>query len=134
MGFWSPDPQRGPFSHRRWTAGLLGHTEYSGDPEWDRSVAMAAGLESPTRGAALPLSTPLGAPVSGRTPTDPLAAPATQDGAQEPAEETEESTADARSAEPSEQRPEPAELPELVDPPGRTPPWERGTALRAQEK
>ena len=132
---WLPDPQRGPFSHRRWTAGVLGHTEYSGDPEWDRSVAMAAGLESPARGAALPLSTPLGAPVSGRTPADPPAAPATQDGAQEPVEETEESTADtSEPAEPSEQRPEPAELPELVDPPGRTAPWERGTALRAQEK
>jgi hypothetical protein len=55
---WLPDPQRGPFSCRRWVPGVLGHSDYSGDPEWDRAVAMAAGLERPVRGAALPLSTP----------------------------------------------------------------------------
>ncbi|QUH04850.1 hypothetical protein HUO13_32360 [Saccharopolyspora erythraea] len=55
---WLPDPQRGPFSFRRWVPGVLGHTDYSGDPEWDRAVAMAAGLEAPTRAAALPLITP----------------------------------------------------------------------------
>ncbi|WP_406688819.1 hypothetical protein REH65_21295 [Saccharopolyspora sp. ID03-671] len=53
---WLPDPQRGPFSCRRWVPGVLGHSDYSGDPEWDRAVAMAAGLERPVRGAALPLS------------------------------------------------------------------------------
>ncbi|SFS40205.1 hypothetical protein [Saccharopolyspora flava] len=53
---WLPDPQRGPFSCRRWVPGVLGHTDYSGDPEWDRAVAMAAGLERPVRGAALPVS------------------------------------------------------------------------------
>ncbi|RRO12731.1 hypothetical protein EIL87_23830 [Saccharopolyspora rhizosphaerae] len=55
---WLPDPQRGPFSCRRWVPGVLGHSDYSGDPEWDRAVAMAAGLERPVRGAALPLSAP----------------------------------------------------------------------------
>ncbi|GAA2816805.1 hypothetical protein [Saccharopolyspora taberi] len=55
---WLPDPQRGPFSFRRWVPGVLGHTDYSGDPEWDRAVAMAAGLEVPVRAAALPLLTP----------------------------------------------------------------------------
>lgn len=52
---WLPDPQRGPFAHRRWVPGVLEHSEYSGDPEWDRAVAMAAGLEMPQRGASLPL-------------------------------------------------------------------------------
>ncbi|MHA6805592.1 hypothetical protein [Salinifilum ghardaiensis] len=42
---WLPDPQRGPVSHRRWVPGVLRHTDYAGDPEWDRAVAMAAGLE-----------------------------------------------------------------------------------------
>lgn len=55
---WLPDPQRGPFSSRRWLPGVLGHSEYSSDPEWDRAVAMAAGLEVPDRGATLPLRTP----------------------------------------------------------------------------
>ena len=54
---WLPDPQRGPFSFRRWVPGVLGHTDYSGDPEWDRAVAMAAGLEVPSRAASLPLLT-----------------------------------------------------------------------------
>ncbi|MDR7301291.1 hypothetical protein [Haloactinomyces albus] len=55
---WMPDPQRGPFGLRRWVPGVLQHSEYSGDPEWDRAVAMAAGLEIPVRGAQLPLCTP----------------------------------------------------------------------------
>ncbi|WP_192909542.1 hypothetical protein [Gandjariella thermophila] len=42
---WLPDPQRGPFPGRRWRAGVLGHADYYSDPEWDRAVAMAAGLE-----------------------------------------------------------------------------------------
>lgn len=136
---WLPDPQRGPFSHRRWTAGVLAHTEYSGDPEWDRSVSMAAGLESPTRGAALSLSTPAGAPVSHRATTDPVPAPCGPEDQQPttPAEQEAgelDEAAPAQASVPAEQRPEPAELPELVDPPGRTAPWERGSALRTQEK
>jgi hypothetical protein len=42
---WLPDPQRGPFPGRRWRAGVLRHADYYADPEWDRAVAMAAGLE-----------------------------------------------------------------------------------------
>ncbi|QGK71289.1 hypothetical protein GIY23_18750 [Allosaccharopolyspora coralli] len=53
---WLPDPQRGPFSFRRWAPGVLGHSQYSDDPEWDRAVAMAAGLEFPARGSTLPWS------------------------------------------------------------------------------
>ena len=60
---WLPDPQRGPFSFRRWSPGVRGHTEYSDDPEWDRAVAMAAGLEIPVRGATLPLHSPAVTPV-----------------------------------------------------------------------
>ncbi|PPK69826.1 hypothetical protein V5P93_006533 [Actinokineospora auranticolor] len=42
---WLPDPMRGPFAGRRWQAGVLGHGHYTADPEWDRAVAMAAGLD-----------------------------------------------------------------------------------------
>lgn len=66
---WLPDPQRGPFSCRRWVPGVLGHTDYSGDPEWDRAVAMAAGLETPVRGAALPLRPQTPTPAQSPTTT-----------------------------------------------------------------
>ncbi|MGQ0842489.1 hypothetical protein [Actinokineospora sp.] len=42
---WLPDPMRGPFPGRRWAAGVLGHGNYTSDPEWDRAVALAAGLD-----------------------------------------------------------------------------------------
>lgn len=42
---WLPDPMRGPFPARRWAAGVLKHGNYTADPEWDRAVAMAAGLD-----------------------------------------------------------------------------------------
>jgi hypothetical protein len=45
---WLPDPERGPFAGRRWAAGVLRHDDYYSDPEWDRAIACAAGLESPT--------------------------------------------------------------------------------------
>ncbi|PRY43863.1 hypothetical protein [Umezawaea tangerina] len=41
---WLPDPQRGPFPGRRWASGVCGHADYTSDPEWDRAVAIAAGL------------------------------------------------------------------------------------------
>ncbi|MCP3800522.1 hypothetical protein NLX83_14745 [Allokutzneria sp. A3M-2-11 16] len=44
---WLPDPLRGPFPGLRWAPGVLGHNEYQPDPEWDRAVAIAAGLETP---------------------------------------------------------------------------------------
>ncbi len=44
---WLPDPERGPFPGRRWAPGVLRHGDYYSDPEWDRAVACAAGLESP---------------------------------------------------------------------------------------
>ncbi|HEY3610175.1 MAG TPA: hypothetical protein VGL06_21925 [Pseudonocardiaceae bacterium] len=44
---WLPDPQRGPFPGRRWASGVLRHDDYYSDPEWDRAVACAAGMESP---------------------------------------------------------------------------------------
>jgi hypothetical protein len=44
---WLPDPERGPFPSRRWAPGVLGHRDYYSDPEWDRAVACAAGMESP---------------------------------------------------------------------------------------
>ncbi|MEV0678233.1 hypothetical protein AB0I60_17130 [Actinosynnema sp. NPDC050436] len=43
---WLPDPQRGPFPGRRWAAGVNRHKDYTSDPEWDRAVAIAAGLEA----------------------------------------------------------------------------------------
>ncbi|GLZ38480.1 hypothetical protein [Actinokineospora sp. NBRC 105648] len=42
---WLPDPMRGPLTGRRWVPGVLGHGNYTADPEWDRAVAMAAGLD-----------------------------------------------------------------------------------------
>jgi hypothetical protein len=51
---WLPDPQRGPFPGRRWASGVLRHEDYVSDPEWDRAVACAAGMESPVRLAARP--------------------------------------------------------------------------------
>lgn len=47
---WLPDPERGPFAGRRWAPGVLRHDDYYSDPEWDRAVACAAGLESPEAG------------------------------------------------------------------------------------
>ncbi len=44
---WLPDPVRLHENGRRWAAGVLKHTDYLVDPEWDRAVAMAAGLERP---------------------------------------------------------------------------------------
>ncbi|GAB3503508.1 hypothetical protein [Amycolatopsis cihanbeyliensis] len=44
---WLPDPMRGPLSGRRWAAGVRRHADYVTDPEWDRAVAMAAGLDRP---------------------------------------------------------------------------------------
>jgi len=40
-----PDPMPGPYTGRRWNPGLLGHRDYLVDPEWDRAVAIAAGVE-----------------------------------------------------------------------------------------
>lgn len=45
---WLPDPSPGPFAGRRWAAGVLRGADYYSDPEWDRAIACAAGLESPT--------------------------------------------------------------------------------------
>lgn len=45
---WLPDPAHGPVPGRRWAAGVHRHHDYYSDPEWDRAVACAAGLESPT--------------------------------------------------------------------------------------
>lgn len=44
---WLPDPLPPHENGRRWAAGVLRHTDYLVDPEWDRAVAMAAGLERP---------------------------------------------------------------------------------------
>lgn len=44
---WLPDPMREPDNGRRWIAGVRRHTDYVADPEWDRAVVMAAGLEEP---------------------------------------------------------------------------------------
>ncbi|MBY8848421.1 hypothetical protein K7G98_07280 [Saccharothrix sp. MB29] len=43
---WLPDPQRGPFPGRRWAPGVNRHADYTSDPEWDRAVALAAGLDA----------------------------------------------------------------------------------------
>jgi hypothetical protein len=53
---WLPDPvARQSNGHRavdrRWAPGVLAHTDYLVDPEWDRAVAIAAGLERPESAA-----------------------------------------------------------------------------------
>ncbi len=56
---WLPDPQRGPFVGRRWAAGVNRHADYTSDPEWDRAIAIAAGLEDvavPKPGLVLPVA------------------------------------------------------------------------------
>ncbi|UVS81742.1 hypothetical protein [Actinokineospora sp. UTMC 2448] len=42
---WLPDPMHGPFPGRRWSPGVQAGKNYTADPEWDRAVAMAAGLD-----------------------------------------------------------------------------------------
>ncbi|GAA2339344.1 membrane protein [Saccharopolyspora halophila] len=160
---WLPDPQRGPFSCRRWVPGVMGHSEYSGDPEWDRAVAMAAGLETPVRGAALPLQPETPAPTQIPSAPDldkrPLPVRGTDGGSldeevphdreQPRSEESERPEPDEPTAEPSAdesgaeslvpeqdapvERSEPAVLPEITEPRGRIAPWERGSALRSSE-
>jgi hypothetical protein len=157
---WLPDPQRGPFSCRRWMPGVLGHTDYSGDPEWDRAVAMAAGLETPIRGAALPLrpQTPTpaqvpAAPSAAKTPhlsaqggdggsltetieelAHPEESPATEAVRAAQAGERARATAAVPRQPEAKPRPEPSVLPEITEPRGRSAPWERGMALRASER
>lgn len=50
---WLPDPMREPVNGRRWAAGVRKHADYVGDPEWDRAVVMAAGLEDADLSAGL---------------------------------------------------------------------------------
>jgi hypothetical protein len=45
LDHWLPDPLAGPFPGRRWNPGVQGHNDYPADPEWDRAIAMAAGLD-----------------------------------------------------------------------------------------
>ncbi|MFI7675295.1 hypothetical protein [Actinophytocola sp. NPDC049390] len=45
LDHWLPDPRPAPVPGRRWTPGLQRHANYASDPEWDRAVAMAAGLD-----------------------------------------------------------------------------------------
>ncbi|QWF82233.1 hypothetical protein HUW46_05670 [Amycolatopsis sp. CA-230715] len=52
---WLPDPLPPSTGNRRWAAGVLRHLDYVVDPEWDRAVAMAAGLERPGKPASRPL-------------------------------------------------------------------------------
>ncbi|GAA4862187.1 hypothetical protein [Saccharopolyspora cebuensis] len=157
---WLPDPQRGPFACRRWVPGVLGHSDYTGDPEWDRAVAMAAGLESPARGASLPLqhqpggrgvapaADSAGAPVSAGDdePPTPVGA-ASRDGAEVvtdrvagngaiPLDEVDAVPEEETAREPDgpPERPEPAVLPEITEPRARTAPWERGLSLRPSER
>lgn len=55
LDHWLPDPLAGPFPGRRWNPGVQGHHDYPADPEWDRAIAMAAGLDpAPTPTAGLP--------------------------------------------------------------------------------
>ena len=42
---WLADPQPGPIAGRRWRPGILRHSDYTSDPEWDRVIAAAAGLD-----------------------------------------------------------------------------------------
>jgi len=49
---WLSDPvAQQPDVDRRWAPGILRHSDYLVDPEWDRAVAIAAGLEQPQTSA-----------------------------------------------------------------------------------
>ncbi|HEY7595373.1 MAG TPA: hypothetical protein VH969_19640 [Actinophytocola sp.] len=52
LDHWLPDPAAAPAQGRRWAPGVQRHANYTADPEWDRAVAMAAGLDpaEPTLG------------------------------------------------------------------------------------
>jgi hypothetical protein len=55
LDHWLPDPLPGPFPGRRWTPGVQRHRDYTADPEWDRAIALAAGLDpAPATTAGLP--------------------------------------------------------------------------------
>ncbi|PXY21083.1 hypothetical protein [Prauserella muralis] len=56
---WLPDPMREPVNGRRWVPGVRKHADYVADPEWDRAVVIAAGLEGPDRAARLAEQVPL---------------------------------------------------------------------------
>jgi hypothetical protein len=45
LDHWLPDPAAGPQPGRRWAPGVQRHANYTADPEWDRAIAMAAGLD-----------------------------------------------------------------------------------------
>jgi hypothetical protein len=45
LDHWLPDPAARPVPGRRWTPGVQRHANYTADPEWDRAIAMAAGLD-----------------------------------------------------------------------------------------
>ncbi len=125
---WLPDPQRGPFSFRRWAPGVLGHSQYSDDPEWDRAVAMAAGLEHPARSSALPL-TPSSTPPIPSAPEPDRVRPHGSDGERldvpvvpaQPTSKSNDSDGTAFSGTLDGGPPVPQD---------RTAPWERGRTLR----
>ncbi|MFI5614791.1 hypothetical protein [Amycolatopsis sp. NPDC051903] len=50
---WLPDPLRAPDGRHRWAPGVLKHTDYLADAEWDQALAMAAGLGRPSGRARL---------------------------------------------------------------------------------
>lgn len=60
LDHWLPDPATGPVPGRRWTPGVQRHANYPADPEWDRAVALAAGLDpaEPSAGAFPSLPVP----------------------------------------------------------------------------
>lgn len=138
---WLPDPQRGPFTSRRWVPGVRAHSDYSSDPEWDRAVAMAAGLDAPVRGSTLPLRNPgLTVPPGKPTGGDGDAAPVPDEDAGIRDSSGDDSGAGEggagdggagdggagdRGGAGSAARPRAAELPEIIDPRGRIAPWER---------
>jgi hypothetical protein len=67
LDHWLPDPAVGPFPGRRWNPGVQGHGDYTADPEWDRAIALAAGLDpAPLQTTGLPI---LPSPRHARTET-----------------------------------------------------------------
>ncbi|WP_229686567.1 hypothetical protein [Longimycelium tulufanense] len=86
---WLPDPRPEPADGRRWSPGVLGHRDYTADPEWDLAVGVAAGLEpepslperrrrvpdGPLRGALPPTRTVLSRPAVLRPPIPSMPEP-----------------------------------------------------------
>ncbi|PWV73131.1 hypothetical protein SAMN05421630_111193 [Prauserella marina] len=65
---WLPDPMRLPTGGRRWVPGIRKYADYVADPEWDRALVIAAGLEGTDMAGRLAEQVPLFGDLLGQPP------------------------------------------------------------------